>query len=134
MLINSLATCFACLSKVNFITTQTNGYVHFYSNHHSSIKLSVFNSMFLRALKICDPEFLDQEIANIYEIGKKLCYPSCFLDTAFERASKSYHGLAQSRNFNYENILCLPFYREFSHLPRMMKQFNVNVIFKYENT
>ena len=30
-----------------------------------------------------------------------------------------------------ENILCLPFYEEFCQLPRILKQFDINVVFKY---
>ena len=37
------------------------------------------------------------------------------------------------KNF-LDNILCLPFYKEFYSLPRILKQFNINVIFKYDSS
>ena len=90
--------------------------------------------MFLRALKICDPEYLDGEINNIYAIGKKLCYPSHFLDAAFKKARECFYGVTNRLVFNSVNILCLPFYHDFCHLPRLLKQFNINVIFQYDSS
>ena len=44
--------------------TNNLSYIHFYSGHSNRIKESVFISMFLRAYRICSPEFFDIEIKN----------------------------------------------------------------------
>ena len=50
--------------------TNVTSYVHYYSSHPDQVKRSVFSSMFLRAFRICSPEFFDDEIKLIYDTGK----------------------------------------------------------------
>ena len=59
--------------------TSNNSFIHFYSGHNKKVKESVFLSMFLRARRICSPEFYDDEINTIYNIGNTLKYPRIFL-------------------------------------------------------
>lgn len=70
--------------------TNVCSYVHYYSAHHDKVKRSVFSSMFLRALRICSPEFMDDEINKIYEISVKLKYPKSFVDSSLRKAKKTF--------------------------------------------
>ena len=79
--------------------TNVNSYIHYYSNHHSSTKLMVFSSMFLRALRVCCPEFLEAELKNIRNISSVLKYPSHFIDKALDKAKKSFYGVVSNRDF-----------------------------------
>ena len=49
--------------------TNNLSYVHYYSNHTEKIKISIFSSMFLRAFRIVSPEFFNNEINLVNEIG-----------------------------------------------------------------
>ena len=46
-------------------------YIYFYSNHSINVKKATFCGMFLRALRVCSEEFLEDEINYIFDIGKK---------------------------------------------------------------
>ncbi len=56
-------------------TTNILSYVHFYSSHHMKTKRVVLSSVFLRALRICCPEYINCEIEEIYDIATYLKYP-----------------------------------------------------------
>lgn len=45
--------------------THTEGYIHSYSKHSNKIKKGVLLGLYLRALNICDQEFLNEEINHI---------------------------------------------------------------------
>ncbi|XP_069941993.1 uncharacterized protein [Cherax quadricarinatus] len=72
--------------------TNNCSYVHYYSSHQDRVKLSVFSSMFLRALRICSPEFIDEEISKIYKIGNDLKYPRNVIDKSFKVARNTFYN------------------------------------------
>ena len=109
-------------------------YIHFYSNHSDKTKVAVFSSMFLRALRVSCPEFLDQELDKIREIARNLKYPAVFIENAFNKARKSFYGLTRSLEFDNSNLLVLPFYPSFNKLPRLVKPLGINVVFKTMGT
>ena len=79
------------------------------SQHASNIKISVFQSMFLRALRICSPDFIDQVIKFIYSIVRDHHYPEHLIDDAYHRAIKSHLNSNVSRD-PIQNVLTLPFH------------------------
>ena len=113
--------------------TNIAAYVHFYSGHSLKIKKSVFTSMFLRAFRICSPEFFDNEIETIRNIGRKLKYPENLLDDAFRMARKTFYD-PKKEPYNTKNMLVLPYNENFKDIPRLLKNFNVNVAFKNNHT
>ena len=115
--------------------TNIQAYVHYYSAHSKKVKLSIFSSMFLRALRICSPEFLDEEMEVIMRIGAKLKYPQDMLETSLKKARKTFYNVNEGdRNFNKKNLLILPFNEKFSNLPHLLRPFNVSVVFRNANT
>ena len=114
--------------------TNVLSYVHFYSAHHLKTKLSVFSSMFLRALRVCDPEFLDREFCRIFDIADNLKYPKHLVDKSLSIAKKSFYGLGRKEIFNPKNLLVLPFNESFVSLPKILKIFNVHVVFRNTHT
>ena len=108
-------------------------YIHFYSNHETKIKKSVFSGMFLRALRICSPEFMENEIQKIYEIAVNLKYPNYLIDSALRAARKIFYSNDDKIPFSTKNILSLPFHINFNGIPRILKMFGVNVVFRYCN-
>lgn len=109
-------------------------YVHFFSGHKYSVKQSVFSSMYLRALRIVSPEFLDKEFENIDCIGSNLCYPVSFLETCRSKAQHSFYNINRIENIRPKNVLCLPYCPGFESIVKSLKLFDLHVVFNYENT
>lgn len=113
--------------------TNACSYIHFYSNHSNQIKMSTFMSMFLRAFRVCSPEYLQNEIDYIFGISEKLKYPRCFMDSALKKARKTFYSDAR-RTFDNQNLLVLPFSSALSSVPRFCRTFGINVVFRYTST
>ena len=113
--------------------THVDSYIHYFSNHHASIKKSVFSGMFLRALRICDPEHLNNEIQHINLTAKKLCYPDEFVNNCWMQAGKTFYQIRNQQPFNVKNLLSLPYYHELVPVTKILKSLNINVVFNYES-
>jgi hypothetical protein len=114
--------------------TNTCSYIHFFSDHSVAVKTSVFSSMFLRGLRLVDPEFLDLEFNRIFEIGSKLCYPFEFLNDCLVKAKKSFYNVEVRAPFECKNLLKLPFHSDFDRLPRLLRKLDIKVVFNFKNT
>ena len=92
--------------------TNTSSYIHCYSSHALSIKLSTFSGMFLRALKICSDEYLLEEIDFNFSIKRKHKYPYFILDKAYNKALTTFNtDKAISQEKIVRNILVLPYHQ-----------------------
>ena len=60
--------------------------------------------MFLRALRVCSEEFLEDEINFIFDIGKKHKYPMDILGKAYNNALKTFNSHTAREPFNLNNI------------------------------
>ena len=120
--------------KVYRKPTLVDSYIHYFSYHHIKIKMSVFSGMFLRALRVCDPEYLDEEFKFIYNLASKLCYPVDLIDRCLVKAEKTFYNVDIKIPFSVDNLLVLPFQQEFTSLVTSLKHMNINVVFNYDNT
>ena len=125
---------FQCKYSIYRKPTNNLAYVHFYSGHHINIKISIFSSMFLRALRIVSPEFLDAEFARVRRIGTDLCYPPYILDICFDKAKKKFYSITNEPKVVNKNTLVLPYFNGFQAIKSLLKTFNVSVIFSYRNS
>ena len=114
--------------------TNNNSYLHFYSNHNMGTKIGVFVGMYLRALRITSPEFLDAEFSKIREIGLKLCYPNEILDRSITKAKKCFYRIDNTNKQVFKHILNLPFHVNFLHVPRLLSKIDIKVVFHYATT
>ena len=96
--------------------------------------MSTFSSMFLRALRVCSPEFLQEEFVNIFNISEKLKYPRHFIERALTKAQKTFYSNSVREPFNNQNLLVLPYNKCLENVPKFCKNFNIKVIFRYSNT
>ena len=90
--------------------------------------------MFFWALRVSCPEFLYNELQTIRSIAKQLRYPDYFIDSALNKAKKSFYGLNQETVFNMNNLLVLPFHEKYSSIPKLLKPLGINVVFKNNKT
>ena len=65
-------------SKVYHKPTNKNDYIHFYSHHNNKIKTGLIIGFYVRALRICSPEYLDEEFEYIEHSLKRLKYLKIF--------------------------------------------------------
>ena len=114
--------------------TNISSYIHHYSSQNSKVKQSAFLSMYLRALRICSPEYLDNEMEKINSIGKEHKYPDIFLQQTLRKAKRIFYDSNPREQFNNNNLLVLPYHENFRDLPQLLKSFNVNVVFKNAST
>ena len=90
--------------------------------------------MYLRALRICSPEFIDEEFEYIAKIGDMLKYPKNFLDKSLNMARKSFYRVDPLPPKDHKNLLVLPYNQNFTQIPHLLKSWNVNVVFSNYNT
>ena len=107
-------------------------FVHYYSSTSMPVKISVFHSMFLRALRICSDEFLSGELNIIAKTAESHKYPSHIIDKSLTKAYKTFTKIQPDViiNNNQPNKLFLPYHENFAHLPYIFsKFFNVRLTF-----
>ena len=124
------------LFKVFRKSTHSNAYLHFFSFHPVSIKISVAQGLFLRAFRICSPQFLESEISFIKQSLSRIGYPPLILHKALLRARSSYYSSNPRRNFSLENKLIVPFvpFLNSNFNKRFLSSSNSGLIFTYPNT
>ena len=107
-------------------------YVHYYSAGSLSTKISVFSSMFLRALRICSNEYINDEINFIKQLAINHQYPMYIINKSFLSAHKSFTRIEpRQNNNNFQNYLVLPYHVNFKNLPYILnKTYNISVAFK----
>ena len=66
--------------------THKNDLIHFYSHHHNKIKSGLVIGSYLRAFRICSPQFLQDELTYIHNTYKSLQYPHYFIQRAKNKA------------------------------------------------
>nr|XP_053626641.1 uncharacterized protein LOC128684471 [Cherax quadricarinatus] len=72
--------------KVYRKPTNQNDLLHFYSHHGTKTKRGVIIGFFLRTLRICSNEFLEEECTIIEQVFSKLHYPRHFIRDCRRRA------------------------------------------------
>ena len=88
--------------------TNKDDFIHYLSAHDKRTKSGVVIGFFLRALRICSPEYLGEEIQYITNAFTKLGYPKGLLASLLAKAK-----IISRRNGNYEKnntrYLVVPF-------------------------
>ena len=124
-------------TKVHRKSTHSNSYIHFFSNHSFQVKNGVLVGLFLRALRYCEPEFLDDEIKFIFESFGKLGYPLHFLNKALSKSRKIFYNNDEKRlwNPNKDKIIKLPYVPEFEEkIVNRLDNCGYKFVFSYEDT
>jgi predicted GIY-YIG superfamily endonuclease len=96
--------------KVYRKPTHTDEYLKFHSYHHKSQKISVIDSLFNRALRICDKESLQDELDHVTQVLKNNGYPcglikSRLLICKTRLKSRSNHNSNRQKDLNPRLIL-----------------------------
>ncbi|XP_063592242.1 uncharacterized protein LOC134769443, partial [Penaeus indicus] len=109
-------------------------YIHFFSYHPLHVKRGVATSLFLRALRICDPQYLDGEIDFLRRSFSKLGYPRHVLDAALSRARRTFYHESSPKETPHLPTLSLPYTEEIHSLRRPLHTLNCRLVFRQVNT
>ena len=124
-------------TRVHRKSTHSNSYIHFFSSHSPQVKQGVLVGLFLRALRYCEPEFLDDEIRFIFESFEKLGYPFHFINKALSKSRRIFYNNEVKRiwNSNKDKIVKLPFVPEFEEkIVSKLDNCGYKFVFSYEDT
>ena len=127
--------------KVYRKPTNAEMYIHYFSYHSKQIKSNIIVNMVIRALRICDPCYIDEEFDHIYNVFRSLGYPKYFIDRSFSRARRSFYNPVvndRDRN-NNKKFLTLPFHHKFVFAKNLIEgsfrdNKEVSLTFKFKNT
>ena len=62
--------------------------MHYLSAQSERVKSGIAKVFFLQTLHVCSDEFLEQEIAHVFEVFKRLRYPKAFITRCLRKAKK----------------------------------------------
>ena len=106
-------------------------YIHFLSYHDKKIKIGVACNLFLRALRICSPEFLDEEFNNVRQHLSYLKYPKFLIEKATNKAkSIFYRGKKDTEFQSAQNKIILPYSESINKISESLGK-NNPIVFSY---
>lgn len=116
--------------------TQSGMYLHYFSWHPTHIKRGVLISMFLRALRLCDPEFINEELNYISTSFGKLAYPDHFISTALSQARRKFYSdqVTQPNNDNSFKTLSIPHTDQTKTIVPVFAAHNIKIVNKCSNS
>ena len=116
--------------------TNSLSYIHYFSAHSPSIKKSVILSQFLRAYRICDAAFLNEEINKIFKIFENLGYPNYFIKNSLSRAKSKFYGQQNRRKFNENSnkIISVPYNKSLNNIKYELRKSGCELVFNYPST
>ena len=123
--------------------TNSEMYIHYFSYHHPQVKSNIIVNLVTRALRLCDPCYIDKEFKHIKEVFRKLAYPEFFINKAFSRAKRNYYNpKTNNKEAHFNNALVLPFHHGLvpvknqldKHNKKNNAKSNVMLTFNYKNS
>ena len=126
---NNNRPCFKVYRK----PTHSNLYIHAFSGHSNNIKEGAINNIFQRAYKVCDPQYLDEEINFINTTFINLGYGKNFVERAHFKARQSYYKSVFKEKIKYENTLVIPPECEKVNISQFVPK-NVRLVYSSSNT
>ena len=89
--------------------THTDRYLHFTSNHIMHHKISVIDSLVTRALRICDPEKIEEELHHITKALHRNCYPVKIIKSRIEHHKSCINNPKQVKDDEFIKRIVLPY-------------------------
>ena len=108
--------------------TNKEDYVHFYSAHADRVKSGIVIGFFLRAFRICDEEFLEQEIEHISKTFERLKYPRGFLIRQKKKAREIIKlKKSQNREERPERWITVPYSKKANMISKKLESVGIRV-------
>ena len=108
-------------------------YLHSFSSHSISVKLGAINSIFIRVYKICDPQFLEEEIEFIFNTFLKLGNQRNFIEKSHQKGRSIYSKSRDKPVNDFSHTLVLPCICNDDHVKSLFPP-TVRLIYSNNNT
>ena len=108
-------------------------YIHFFSYHDYSIKVSLASNLFLRALRICSNEYLESEFDTIKHHLKSIKYPDHTIEKAKYKANQIFYRPPNQEKDTFSNKINIPYIDSIKRLTEPLGKSNP-FSFSYPNT
>ncbi|XP_069939344.1 proton-coupled amino acid transporter 1-like isoform X2 [Cherax quadricarinatus] len=105
--------------------TNKNDLTHFYSSQDTKTKRGIIIRFFLRAYRICSPEFLDKECTYIHRTFTDLHFPSFFIKDCKKRALQIINS--PCTNITPNKVIILPNSQVALNVSKVLSQANTRV-------
>jgi hypothetical protein len=112
--------------------THSNMYIHAFSSHTDNIKIGAISNIFLRAYRLSDCEYIDEEIDFITGTFLELGYAGNFIKRAHLRARKTFYNINNKDPINYNNFLILPSICDKKNIRNIVPD-NTRIVFRSNN-
>ena len=89
--------------------------------------MQVVQCLFLRALRVCDKEYLEEEFAKIFICFERLGYPRFIICKALSIAKSIHFHPRNTPLFDVKNTIVVPF------VPDIKPPHNFKLVYKYNN-
>ena len=122
-----------CRFSVYRKSTSSLAYLHFFSFTSLSTKIAVVQGFLIRALRICDPDFIDSEIKFVFDSFAKRGYPKDILEKALFRARQVHFGSKKVKRASFDKSLVVPFLPSLDRYRRPLSLLSRNLVFCYKN-
>ena len=120
--------------------TNAENYLHFFSFSALQIKLGIAQSLFLRAFRVCDKEFLDLEIEHVKKVLTTVAYPDWVLNKALFKARKTHFRTLFKKNNQYKKneieaskLIVVPFTPILNNVQSSLGVHSTKIVFSYKN-
>ena len=118
--------------------TNAENYIHFFSFHSPQIKSNIIINFVIRAYRICDPQYLDDEMSHIRRLFSRLCYPQHFIEKAISKAKrKIYNPSLPNTRIGNNKFLSVPYHPKLEEIKRKLytsSNGQTALVFNYNNT
>ena len=108
-------------------------YIHFFSYHDNSVKVSLASNLFLRALRICSNEYLDSEFGTIKQHLKSIKCPDHTIGKAIYKANQIFFRPPSQDKETFSNKINIPYIESIKRLTDSLGKSNP-FSFSYPNT
>ena len=78
--------------------TSSSNYIHWFSTHTTNTKIATLSALYLRALKICSPAFLNTETNYLKNTFIKLKYPIHIINKSYKNAKTKFYSIITHEN------------------------------------
>lgn len=105
-------------------------FMHFYSWQPTHVKMATVSSLFLRALRICDPPYLPTEIDYLKNAFKQLAYPAKFVMSALSKARRTFFNPRIARDKSPKKYIVLPHANNLDIIRPILKSHDTTIVNK----
>ena len=120
--------------KIYRKTSSKEDYIHYFSGHNNRYKRGIVIGFFLRAYRVCSPEFLHNEIEHILKRFQQLKYPKGLLLTLKKKAQKI-RDRANTGNAGQNatetkprTLLCIPNFEKVNAVARYLEKAGIRTV------